>query len=335
MQVQAVDETTIRRYPGVLEPGEVNVLAFEVSGRLGRLRLDVGQRVKAGDLLAELDIEQFVTTIENREAAVAEAQATLTQAEEDLARSQQLLDRGAGTRVTRDEDRTEALQARAQLTQAEKNLASAQEDLSDTKLFAPFDGVIDKIEVDSFATVSASETVLSIYEQTDYEVAFSVSFDVIEQLVVGTAATIRLADNPQIVLDAVVSEIGGRAGTVSSFPIVVRLNSVSPVIKAGMAVEVSFEFSLPEARGFLIPISAAIPDGVIPENAGTNSVIPLEVFVLDETTSTVTRRPIAMAGIRENQFLVIEGLAAGEYVATKGVTFLREGMAVKLLSPEE
>ena len=331
-KVQAFDETTVRRYPGVLEPGEVNVLSFEVGGRLGRLALDVGQRVKAGELLAELDAEQFRTAIENRTAAVEEAQATLSQAEEDLARSQQLLDRGAGTRVTRDEDRTQVLQARAQLTQAEKNLTSAREDLDDSKLIAPFDGVIDAIEAESFATVNAGETVLSLYEETDYEVSFSVSFDVIGRLVVGTPATVRLADDPETELEGVVSEIGERAGTVSSFPIVVRLQRVVPVIKAGMAVEVSFEFPLPEAKGYLIPISAAIPDGQIPEEAGPNTVVPLEVFVFDAATSTVTRRQIKMAGLRGNQFLVIDGLSLGEHVATKGVTFLREGMEVKLLS---
>ncbi|MEM7792184.1 MAG: biotin/lipoyl-binding protein, partial [Verrucomicrobiota bacterium] len=44
--------------------GEVNVLSFEVGGRLGRLSLDVGQRVASGDVLAALDAEQFLTTIE-------------------------------------------------------------------------------------------------------------------------------------------------------------------------------------------------------------------------------------------------------------------------------
>ncbi|MEM7745429.1 MAG: efflux RND transporter periplasmic adaptor subunit [Pseudomonadota bacterium] len=333
-EVRAVEETTIRRYPGVLEPGEVNVLAFEVGGRLGRITLDVGQRVSEGELLAQLDVDQFQTTIENRQAAVEEAQATLRQAEEDLARSQQLLDRGAGTVVQRDTDRTAVAQARAQLTQAEKNLASAQEDLADTNLFAPFDGIIDEIEVESFSTVAAGTTIVSLYEQTDYEISFSVSFDVISQLVVGTPTRVRLADDPNMMLTAVVSEIGERAGTVSSFPVVVRLTDVSPTIKAGMAVEVSFEFALPAAAGFLLPITAAIPEGRIPADAGPNAVVPLDVYVFDPTTSTVTRRAVKMAGLRGNQFLIIDGLTVGERVATKGVTFLREGMKVKLLEQE-
>lgn len=77
----------MRRYPGVLEPGEVNVLSFEVGGRLGRLGLDAGQRVAEGDLLTALDVAQFETEIQNRRAAIEEAETTLLQAEEDLVRS--------------------------------------------------------------------------------------------------------------------------------------------------------------------------------------------------------------------------------------------------------
>ncbi|MEM8697888.1 MAG: efflux RND transporter periplasmic adaptor subunit [Pseudomonadota bacterium] len=333
--VEEAERSTTRRYPGVLEPGALNVLSFEVGGRMERVSLDVGERVEEGQLLAELDVDQFQTAIEAREAAVLEAEATLAQAESDLARSQQLLDRGVGTVVTRDQDRTNVAQSRAQLVQAEKDLVSAQEDLADAKLYAPFGGIIDAIEVESFATVASGQTVLSLYEQDDYEVSFSVSFDVIGRLVVGTPAVIRLADDPSIVLEAVVSELGERAGEVSSFPVVVKLLEADPLIKAGMAVEVAFEFALPGAEGHLIPISAAIPDVEVPDNAGPNAIVELEVFVFDPPSSTVKRRQVTMAGIRENQFLIINGLTPGEQVATKGVTFLREGMEVKLLPGRE
>lgn len=333
--VDDMEDTTVRRYPGVLEPGEVNVLSFEVSGRLGRLDLDVGQRVGEGELLAALDVEQFETRIDNRTAAVQESEATLQQAEEDLARSQELLDRGAGTVVTRDEDRTAVAQARAQLAQAESDLASARQDLTDSMLFAPFDGIIDSVEADSFATVSAGQTIVTLYEQTDYEVSFSVNFEVIDQLIVGTPATVRLSDNPETVLAAVVSELGERAGTVSSFPVVVRLEELAPLLRSGMAVEVAFEFEVPSAGGYLIPMTAAIPGVEVPEEAGPTGIVDLEVFVFDEETSTVRRRQVTMAGIRGNQFLIIDGLVPGERVASKGVTFLREGMEVALLPDRE
>lgn len=325
------EQVTIRRYPGVLEPSEVNQLSFEVGGRLGRIELDVGEQVDEGQVLAELEPEQFQTTIENRLAAVSEAEATLKQAEDDLARSESLLASGTITIVRRDEDATEVAQTRARLTQAEKDLATARQNFDDAKLTAPFDGIVDALEVDSFATVTAGQTVLTLYQKAEFEVSFSVSFDVVSQLVVGTPATVRLADDPNIALSGVISELGERAGRVSSFPVVVQLLETAPIIKAGMAVEVSLEFSLPAAQGHLLPMSSIIPGTDIPEDAGPNSVINVEVYVFDPDSSTVQSRSVTMAGIRDNRFLIINGLEPGERVAVKGVAFLREGMEVNLL----
>ncbi|MEM1075580.1 MAG: efflux RND transporter periplasmic adaptor subunit [Pseudomonadota bacterium] len=333
-EISETAEVTVRRYPGVLEPSEVNQLSFEVGGRLGRILLDVGERVENGQLLAALEPEQFENVIANRKAVIDEAQATLSQAEDDLARSEALLTSGTITVVRRDEDATEVKQSQARLTQAEKDLAGAEQDLIDSKLYAPFDGIIDAIEVDSFATVSAGQTVLTLYQQAEYEVSFSVSFDVVSQLVVGTPATVRLADDPSIALEGVVSELGERAGQVSSFPIVVQLNETAPIIKAGMAVEVSLQFALPAERGHLLPMSAVIPGTDIPEDASPNSVIDLDIYVFDPDTSTVKRRSVTMAGIRDNRFLIINGLSPGERVAIKGVAFLRDGMEVALLPDE-
>lgn len=333
--ISDVEEVTIRRYPGVLEPSEVNMLSFEVGGRLGRMNLDVGERVSTGQLLAELEPSQFETVIENRRAAIEEVAATLAQAEDDLERSQALLDNGTITVVRRDQDATAVAQVRAQLTQAEQNLSTAEQDLADSKLYAPFDGILDAIEVESFATVGAGQTVLSLYQQEEYEVSFSVSFDVISRLVVGTLAMVRLADDPSVSLPAVVTELGERAGQVSSFPVVVRLSETAPIIKAGMAVEVAMEFALPAARGHLLPMSAVIPGTDIPDEAGPNDPIPLDIYVYDPETSTVQQRTVTMAGIRENRFLIIDGLSVGDRVATKGVTFLRDGMEVALLPDAE
>ncbi len=335
----AMEETTVRHYPGVLEPGEINVLSFEVGGKIGRVDLEVGQRVVAGERLAALDSEQFQTAIESRRAALEEVTVTLQQATADLERSEQLLSTGAGTRVSRDEDATRVRELQAEQHQAEQSLAEAEENLNDTVLTAPFNGIVSTVSVDSFATVTAGQTVLSLYESTDFEVSFYVSFDVASRLVVGVPAKVRLADDPSIVLDGVVSALGERADTVSSFPVVVALTEVSPIIKAGMAVEVAFEFSVAGGdAGFLIPISAGVTDsrtGDLSAPRPPGEPQPIILFVYDRETSTVHQRVVTFAGIRGNNFLVTDGLEEGDRVAIKGVSFLRDGMEVKLLERGE
>lgn len=327
--VAATQESVLRRYPGVLEPTEITALSFEVAGRLGQLDLSVGQRVRAGDVLAALNAEQFEIEIDRAAASVSEAEATAAQADADLARAEELLRRGSGTRVARDTARTNAATAKARLRQAQEALSSAEENLADAVLTAPFDGIVNSVDADSFATVGAGAAILSLYATASYEVSFSVNFDTVSDLVVGTPALVRLADDPSVALRAVVSELGERADTVSSFPVAVELLEQSPILKAGMAVEVSFEFQLPTPEGFQLPITAAVTDGQVEDGAGPRSVTRLPVFVFDPDTSTVKRRIVTMAGIRENKLLIIDGLEIGEKVAVAGVSFLRDGMTVR------
>lgn len=335
LKIDEISESTERKYPGVLEPSEITSLSFEVGGKLGVVDLAVGQRVVTGELLAVLDDTQFIVSIENAEASVAEAEALLKQAQDDLGRQEILFERGVVSKVTVDDASTDVQTRQAQLVQAQKSLNAAEEDLEDTKIVAPFDGIINSVDADSFATVASGAVITSIYDATSYEVSFSVNFDVVAQLVVGTPATVRLADDPSVTLKAVVNEIGERADTVSSFPVIVELRETHQLIRAGMAVEVSFEFALPADQGFLIPITAAINEGQIPEDAGPGSVVPLPVYVFDSDTGTVKRREVLMAGIRENKLLIIEGLQPGERIAIAGVSFLREGMKVNLLEAGE
>ncbi|MGC3939905.1 efflux RND transporter periplasmic adaptor subunit [Roseobacter sp. EG26] len=333
--VSSAASTITRRYPGVLEPSEITSLSFEVGGKLGRLDLSIGQRVSEGELIAELDGEKFLAAIKNRQAAVEEAEATLQQAEEDLERSEQLLERGVVTRVDRDNDRTAVLTSRAQLKQAEENLVTAREDLEDTKLFAPFDGIVNSVDVDSFDTVGSGTLIISVYEATSYEVSFSVNYATVDQLHLGARAKVRLSDRPDAALEATVSEIGERADAVASFPVSVKLVDTLGVIRAGMAVEVSFELDVLGGKGFLVPISAAIPEGEISETSGPTDPSPVSFYLFDPTDSTVRRKKVTMAGLEDNKFVIVDGLNEGDRVAIAGVSFLHEGMKVKLLEPKE
>lgn len=329
--VGASESATERRYPGVLEPQEIVTLSFMVAGRMEDLNLSVGQRVAKGDTLATLDSVQFEVNIRNRLAAVEEAKALLAQDADDEARAAELLRTGAGTKLRLDQAQTDLRASRARLDQAQQALASAREDLEDASLLSPLDGIINSVDGESFQTVAAGTAVASLYDANAYEVSFSVNFAIAERLQVGTPARIHLADDASVILDAIVSEIGERADAVSSFPVTVALQERHPLVRAGIAVEVSFEFSLGGLDGYQIPLTAVINEGQIPDGAGPGRTNELFVYVFDAETSTVKRRRILMAGIRENRLLVVEGLEPGEYVATAGVSFLREGMKVKRL----
>lgn len=331
-EIAEVERSQTRRFPGVLEPADLTVLSFEIGGRLAAFDLDVGQRIKTGETVAQLDPETLRLQVETSQAAVAQADTSAQNLLDTLARQETLLERGATTRVAVDDARAQADIGAASLAQAQKSLESAQESLKKAELLAPFDGIVNSVEATSFATVAAGTPIATIYSADGFEVSFSVSFDVVSDLVVGTQATIRLADRPDIALDAVVREIGSRADAVSSFPIVLRLEQSHPMLKAGMAVEAAIEFPLAQREGYTVPLSAVIKDGQSGSLGDAQTPSRAGLFVFDPESSTVQRREVTVNGIRENMVVVVEGLALGDLVASAGVPFLKEGQEVRLLN---
>ena len=333
--VKQVEETTIRRYPSVLQPGSVSTLSFEIAGRLNEIDLDVGQRIAAGDVLAEIDTRSLELQVESAKAALQEAQSLAKNAADDAKRKEELLKKKIVSQAVADQSRTDAEASAARVVQAQRSVETAEDNMGKARLTAPFDGIINSVEVQSFTNVVAGSAIATIYAVDSFETSFSVSFDVVNRLVVGKEVLVRLADNPQIALKGQVSELGARADTVSSFPIVVKLDETDPSIKAGMAVEISVEFSVPLGQGFALPLSVLPFDGKLdpPENSSDTGTT--QVFVFNPQDSTVKRRKVRVAGVRENAIIIVDGLNLGDRVASAGVSFLREGQKVKLLPDPE
>ena len=320
-----------RRFPSVLQPSELSTIAFKSGGRLQTIDLKVGQIVTEGEVLAELDPSAFEIQIASAESAVVQAKASAKNAAENLERQKKLLKKRVVTKAVVDKAETDATTTAQAVVQAERSLDSARESASDTKLVAPFDGVISSVDIKSFATVSAGTAIASLYKRDGFEVNFTVNYDTVNRLTVGKAAILRLADAPERELQGVVTELGASADTVASFPVVVSVKDAPNDIKSGMAVEVNIEFDLPADAGFTIPISAAVVEGTIAVTRSPSEPAPLQMFVYDPATKTVKKRQVMIAGVRENSVLVISGLKAGERVASAGVSFLTDGQSVTLL----
>lgn len=329
--VQAQQDQTVRRFPSVLQAAEVTTLSFENPGKLGPVNLNVGQIVKQGEIVASLDPTALQIQLASAKAATEQARANAENATATFERLDTLLQSGTVTRASVDDARAQMQSTQAQLAQAQKAEETAEENLTKTDLRAPFDGIVNSVEVESFANVGVGTPVATFYAEGEFEASFSVNYITSQQLVVGKPVTVRLADNPNIVLSGIVSELGLRADTVSSFPIVIKLTEMAPELKAGMAIEVAIEFPVPTGDGYLVPLTVLPFTGEFAEGAGPNNPTETNIFVFDEATSTVVKRIVTIGGVRENQLIVVSGLQEGERVASAGVSYLRDGQQVNLI----
>ena len=328
------ENSSVRRYPSVLQPSESTSLSFQISGILGENNLNVGQRVAEGEVLVSLDKRALNLSVEAASAALDEAKAAAQNAKTDLERKEKLRLDGAISQTEMDNVRTTARTTQAQAERAQSQLDSAKEDLSKSELKAPYDGIVNSISVKSFSTISPGTTIATLYNPSGFEATFSVSYDIANRLIVGKPVSVRLADNPNVVLRGQVTELASSTNTVSSYPVVIALQETHPNLKTGMAVEVSMEFAVTDGQGFTLPISAILVEGSINIDNRFDPFQPIDVsvFIYDESTQTVNKRVISIVGIRENEVIAVDGIGPGDRVAIAGVSFLREGQKVKLLA---
>ena len=153
--VEDIEQTTVRHYPSVLQPSSTSTLSFEVSGRLEQFKLDVGQRVKEGDVIATIDPKSLQIQVDNANAALRQAESTARNAEEDYQRKAKLVDQGVVTKSDADKSKTNMETSASQVVQARKQLENAREDLGRAVLTAPFSGIVNSVDVESFANVTA------------------------------------------------------------------------------------------------------------------------------------------------------------------------------------
>jgi len=146
------------RATGIIKPmvgAEVRV-GSRVSGVVKRLRSHIGDLVKEGQVIAELDDAELQAKLNQNIAALEKAKADLEYANLNLERQRSLLKKNFASKQQVDLAENAHKVAQAQLEQAEANLESARVQLGYTKIFAPISGVIASISTQEGETVAAS-----------------------------------------------------------------------------------------------------------------------------------------------------------------------------------
>ena len=329
-KVSARAESRVRRFPSILQPADVSVLSFEITGQLKAINLQAGQKVQLGDLLAEIDPRSLQTQVEQANAGVQQAQAQVDNADADFQRKQELLKRGVTTQAAFDQSKANLLTAQAQLDQARRQLELANHNLDRSKLLAPFAGTIAHVEVKSFAQIAPGQPIVTLYSDDRFEMSFLVPAATFQSLRLGQQVEVKVADLPDLSLKGDIAELGSKAEQVSAFPVVVRLENSVPGLNAGMSVEVAIEEPLiGGGDGFLLPLSVLVPEG------GKDLQRVATVFLYDKDSSTVKKHQITVGGVRDNYLVVTGGVGVGDLVASAGVSYLVDGQKVKLLPLQE
>lgn len=161
---------------GVLEPAKLVSVGAQASGQVKRLYVELGDTVKAGDPIADIDSRNQANTVSNAQAALsnvtaqrAAAQASLTQAQLNFDRQERLYNAGAASKADYDSAMAQLANAQAslaaasaQIRQANLTLNTAETNLGYTKIVAPMDGTIVAVVTEEGQTVNANQSAPTI-----------------------------------------------------------------------------------------------------------------------------------------------------------------------------
>ena len=285
---------------GTVRPKLSATVEAKVSGRIEQMRAVPGKPVKAGDLLAQLDVREI-------QARVDQAKATLQQADRDLGRFKTLLEQKTVTQSEYD-----AMEARQRI--AKGGLTEAETLLDHTRVVAPFDGIITRKLADVGDLAAPGKPLCEIEKPGEWRLEADVPEALIDHVQVGAKMAVRAASLTNE-LEGAVSEIAPSSDPASrTFLVKLDLPTV-PGLRAGQFGRVAVPVG--ESSVLRVPASAVIQRG------------QLEIaFVMAGQRAQLR---LVKTGKRFGSELeIVSGIADGETVITEGVAQLRDGQPVQI-----
>jgi RND family efflux transporter MFP subunit len=286
-------------------------LAFKLSGRVVDLPIAKGMNVSEGMLLARLDSR-------NEELQLSAAKATYDEALSRLKRAERLLAHNAIS-----EQEVEALQnIVAQATVAYEN---AEQMLKETRITAPFSGVVEYVAVDAYQRVASGETILRLVKPESNSVGFTAPEALISELSLPTTRFQVLFDAyPDIYFDAAIKSYARTSSDALGFPVSLRLTDVDRTrftISPGMTCIAIVSVAESDRQAVALPLTA------IYAPVGSYD----SVWIVDDD-ERVERRKVTLGGLSgSSDVVVVDGVKAGERVVVAGVYKLTEGEIVRVV----
>jgi len=315
----------IRQFSGVVEAADRSSISFEVAGNVREVRVDVGDRINKGQVLAVLDKRTYNLNVKAAEAEVGRAKVKLADKRNDLDRFQRInkQDPGAVSQAALDNSQAAVDGAINQVQFTKSQLKLAQRDLDKTVLRAPFDGVIATRNVEPFFEVARGQKLFDVFENTGMELAISIPEDAIDEIQMDQKGEIQFSVFADRTYNGKVTEISKVAGTANAFPIKLTIENPDQRIRPGMTARVTLLLSGDDEKAaYLVPLTA------IAQRGDTTKGF---VYIYDPQTSTVKKTQIESGSVRGNDVVIFGGVKNGDIVAVAGVSFFEDGQKVKLM----
>lgn len=297
-------------------------LRSETAGRVVAVMADAGERVEEGQVLLRLDVGRPASAAQAANAAVAQSEARLNQAERELARTETLVKTGGLPEQRLDDARDSVRLASAARKAAQAEAQLARRGLTEAVIRAPFSGTIVERTVELGEYLGPGSPLLTLADTSLLKARVLLDPREALDVSIGARAQVFAYARPG-------EEFGGRVVRVGEvidprtrrLPVEIELDDHENRLRPGLVARFSVQTGDPK-EVIQVPL-----DGIF-ERFGSQ-----HLYVVED--GIANRRSIILGPIRAGHAEVIEGVKPGDVVISKGVTRVVDGSEVHIVPVDE
>ncbi|MDB6162739.1 MAG: efflux transporter periplasmic adaptor subunit [Xanthomonadaceae bacterium] len=305
-------------FPGEIRAREESVLAFRVGGNLVRRSVDVGDPVRRGQLLAELDPADLNLQAQSAQAQLAAAQAELVRASADRSRYARLAQQQLVSRSMSDAQDAAYAAAAGQVRAMHAQLDVSRNQAGYAQLRAPRDGVIATRNAEAGQVVAAGQPIFELAGDSGREVLIALPESSIRDFHPGEPVLVELWNQPGRRLPGTIREISPSADALArTYAARVTLtDDAAKAVELGQSARVYLRGN---GNGIATVPLSAVQRGP----AGTVSV-----WIVDPAKRQAHLRPVRLGAFAADSVPVLSGVTSGDLVVAAGGHLLHEGETV-------
>jgi len=326
VQIFSTGGSRVRTFPGVAQAGTESRLSFKVPGTVQRIAVRVGDRVRARQVIAELDPIDYLLKVQQAEASLLQAKAQARNAEAAYNRARSLYEEKSASKQDLDAARMASESANAVAQVSDKQLEQARLQLSYTKITAQMNGAIAEVNCEVNENIQAGMPLFVLTSGSQLEVKVSIPEVLISQIEENKEVSVKFDAIPDKEFKAAVTEVGIKSITMATtFPVTLRLKMIDPDIRAGMAATVTFRFESRDERVLFL-----VPSEAVGEDREGRFIYLVELLPEEEGFGVIRRKQVIVGELTAEGLEIFEGIADGDLVVTAGISHVIDGQKVKL-----
>ena len=299
-------------FQGTLETDQNIVMYPEIPALLKSVNVKEGQRVKKGDILAELSDSGMIDQLQQLEVQYALAKTTFE-------RQKRLWEQQIGSEM-------QYLQAEAQFKSLQKSISQMQDQVAKTKISAPFDGIVDHILADEGSSLAPGMTpVVRIINLDQMKVSASVPEIHLPNIQRGSIVNVEVPVLNRT-FEANINTVGNFINPNNrTFRVEIALKNTDGHLKPNMTAQLYInDYNNPEA--ILIPSK-----NILENQKGENYVYKLQALSEDDKTYKAIKTFVKLGKSSDNYTEVLEGISSGDQLVEDGIRLVEDQQMVKVI----